>query len=192
MKKLILTILIFTALISVTACNSDGNKIEPTNPEDVLSTEQLSLLNHYQAIIDDTSLASGAPSASFFAINAGTSGYIEEETSLEFIKFLDMSEVTEMSNMFRDLSNVTSLDISFWDTSNVTTFNRMFSGCSSLTSLDLSSWNISNAAMINYMFENCSSLTSLNISSWDTSHIDGMVGTFEGCNESIIPSWYKG
>ena len=38
----------------------------------------------------------------------------------------DVSNVTNMEGMFRDCSNLTSLDLASWDTSNVTNMSNMF------------------------------------------------------------------
>ena len=70
-----------------------------------------------------------------------------------------------MSQVFRDCSELTSLDLSSFDTANVTNMINMFYGCSKLTSLDLSSFDTSNVTDISGMFANCASLNKLYLSS---------------------------
>ena len=96
---------------------------------------------------------------------------------------LDTSNVTDMSNMFNQCQNLTSLDVSSWNTSNVTTMYSMFYCCRNLTSLDLSSWNTSNVINMSYMFGYCSNLTSLDVSSWNTSNVTNMSDMFYYCEK---------
>ena len=46
---------------------------------------------------------------------------------------LDTSHITNMSQMFQDLSSLTTLDLSSFNTSNVTNSDDMFKNCTSLT-----------------------------------------------------------
>ena len=73
----------------------------------------------------------------------------------------DTSMITDMSEMFKLCSKLTSLDLSGFNTSMVTNMHDMFSNCSSLTSLDLSSFNTSAVTSMGSMFRNCPKLTSL-------------------------------
>ena len=94
------------------------------------------------------------------------------------------SAITDMTNMFYDCSNLTSLEgIENWDTSNVRSMYYMFRDCSSLTSLDLSGWDTSNVTDMSSMFSNCNNLTSLEgIENWDTSKVTTMYSMFYNCN----------
>ena len=95
----------------------------------------------------------------------------------------DVSNVTDMSNMFDNCSGLTSeLDLSEWDVSSVTNMECMFSQCSKLTSLDVSNWDTSKLTKITNMFTYCSKLTSLDVSNWDTSNISDMLNLFNGCS----------
>lgn len=87
----------------------------------------------------------------------------------------DTSKVTNMYSMFDNCSSLTSINFGDkWNTSNVTNMIRMFKDCSSLTTLDLNDWDTSNLKTISNMFLNCSSLVSLNIGEWDTSNVVNM------------------
>ena len=95
----------------------------------------------------------------------------------------DVSQVTDMSNMFYCCSGLTGeLDLSSWDVSNVTNMNYMFNQCSKLTSLDVSNWDTSKLTNIANMFNYCSKLTSLDVSNWDTSNISDMRNLFNSCS----------
>ena len=87
--------------------------------------------------------------------------------------------LNEASNrMFRDLSNLISLDVSSFDTSKVTNMEAMFAGMPSLTTLNLSSFDTSKVTRMNSMFEGVSRLTTLNLSNFDTSKVTDMEAMF--------------
>ena len=87
--------------------------------------------------------------------------------------------LNEASNrMFRDLSNLISLDVSSFDTSQVTNMEAMFAGMSNLTSLNLSNFDTSKVTRMNSMFEGVSRLTVLNLSNFDTSKVTNMEAMF--------------
>ena len=50
----------------------------------------------------------------------------------------DVSNVTDMSNMFNDCRRLTSLDLSNWKVSNVTNMSNMFNYCTELSDFKLS------------------------------------------------------
>lgn len=97
----------------------------------------------------------------------------------------DTSKMTDMSWMFDNCLNLTTLDLSNFDTSNVTNMSYMFSKCQSLTSLDLSNFDTSRVTDMSYMFSHCSRLISLDLSSFDTSSVINMRWMFEGCSKLI-------
>ncbi|WP_394899721.1 BspA family leucine-rich repeat surface protein, partial [Clostridium tertium] len=94
---------------------------------------------------------------------------------------LDVSNVTNMTNVFRGAKYLTELDISNWDTSNVTNMALMFNGAESLEQLDLSSWDTSNVTNMDGMFYGCKSLIKLDVSGWNTSKTNNMFRMFYGC-----------
>ena len=84
----------------------------------------------------------------------------------------------DSSRMFRDLSNLISLDVSSFDTSKVTNMEAMFAGMPSLTTLNLSSFNTSQVTSMISMFVGMSRLTTLNLSNFDTSKVTNMEEMF--------------
>ena len=92
-------------------------------------------------------------------------------------------DMTDMSEMFRRCSGLTSLDLSSFDTSNVTTMENMFNGCTVLTSITFGdNFDTSNVTDMRYMFNSCKSLTSLDLSNFNTSKVTDMSGMFAFCN----------
>ena len=90
-------------------------------------------------------------------------------------------KVIEMSNMFKDCTSLSSLDISDWDVGRVTRMEQMFYNCTSLTTLQANNWNAGNVKDMSFMFDECTALTSLSISGWNTSSVTDMSGMFKDC-----------
>ena len=101
-------------------------------------------------------------------------------TSLDLSSF-DTSNVTNMSDMLHDCRSLTSLNLSGFDTSSVTEMRSMFHGCSSLTSLSLDGFDTANVTDMSCMFHSCSDLTSLNLSCFDASNATDIHWMFSGC-----------
>ena len=108
--------------------------------------------------------------------------YCRNLTSIIGIQYLKTDNVTDMSNMFKACSSLTSLDLSGFNTANVTNMSNMFEGCSSLTSLNLNGFKNDNVTDMSNMFEGCSSLTSLDLSGFNTANVTRMAYMFNGCS----------
>ncbi|MBR5726516.1 MAG: BspA family leucine-rich repeat surface protein, partial [Muribaculaceae bacterium] len=106
--------------------------------------------------------------------------------SIEGISNLNTSEVTYMSLMFQNCTQLTSLDLSHFNTSKVLSMNGMFSGCSSLTSLDLSSFNTANVVAMSDMFFDCSNLRTIYVGNgWSTAAVTYSDDMFYGCTSLV-------
>ena len=103
-----------------------------------------------------------------------------ELTSLDVSHF-DTPQVTDMSNMFLSCVDLTYLDVSHFDTSKVTSMWKMFADCEKLTSLDLSHFDTSQVTNMEQMFSYCKNLTSLDLSHFDTSQVTNMRAMFSDC-----------
>ena len=94
----------------------------------------------------------------------------------------DTSMVKDMSYMFSNCSNLTSLDLSSWDTSKVTNMSCIFNNCSNLTSLNVAGWIVTKLPNTIHLFSNCTNLKSLDLSSWDLSNVTSMGYMFQNCS----------
>ena len=97
--------------------------------------------------------------------------------------FFDNFNVT--SSMFKDCTQIYSIDLSNFNSTNITKMNSMFSGCTHLESINFENFDTSSVTNFNSMFANCKSLVSLNIDNFDTSLVTNMANMFSGC-ESLI------
>ena len=104
----------------------------------------------------------------------------ENLTTLDVSNF-NTSKVNNMSNLFYSCTKLTSLDLSNFNTSKVNNMNNMFNNCQKLTSLDLSSFDIINVNTMAYMFYNCKNLTTLDLSNFDTIKLSYMNSMFSNC-----------
>ena len=102
-------------------------------------------------------------------------------TSKVVFKDFDTSAVTNMSYMFDNCSNLTTLDLSNFNTSSVTDMGGMFKNCSGLKSLDLSNFNTSSVTSMGFMFYNCQRLKSLDVTNFNTSSVTRMDRMFSEC-----------
>ena len=107
---------------------------------------------------------------------------LNELTSLDLTNF-NTSNVKLMAGIFSGCEKLDALDFSTFDTSNVTDMCSMFFDCGNLTSLDLSAFDTSNVTNMNSMFSDCGNLTSLDLSAFDTSNVTNMDYMFYGCRE---------
>jgi surface protein len=100
----------------------------------------------------------------------------------------DVSNVTDMSNAFRDKSNFNG-DISSWDVSNVTNMAKMFLVAESFNQ-DIGSWDVSSVTDMSSMFYIASSFNG-DISAWDVSSVISMSDMFSNASSfnQDISSW---
>ena len=101
-------------------------------------------------------------------------------TSLELSEF-DTSNVQIMSYMFTECEKLSTLDLSSFDTANVESMLAMFLGCSSLSDLKVSRFDTSKVRSMYGMFAYCETLSTLDLSSFDTSNVTKMSDMFNGC-----------
>ena len=102
--------------------------------------------------------------------------------SLLTIEYLNLdSNINEVSHMFHNCTNLTSINTYGWDTHNIEEFNAMFYNCLVLKSIDVSNFNMTNAIDLSSMFRDCRSLTTLDLSSWNTTTVTDMGYIFSAC-----------
>ena len=93
----------------------------------------------------------------------------------------DSSQVTDMKCMFCNCTNLTSINLDNFNTSSVTNMKLMFRDCKKLKTLDLHIFNTSLVTNMKHMFYQCTNITSINVKSFDTSKVTEMTGMFQAC-----------
>ena len=131
---------------------------------------------HIKAVVIDPSVANAKP-----LTTEGWFGWFSDLTSITGLEYLNTEYVTDMTNMFRDCSSLTTLDVTTFNTQNVTDMGFMFSGCTSLKTLDLSHFDTRKVSILDNMFEDCESLTELDIRQFETEGVTDMTMLFAGC-----------
>ncbi len=129
-------------------------------------------------VVFDPSFADWRPSSTFL--------WFHEMTNLESIEgmsYLNTSQATYTSIMFKNCARLTNIDLSHFDTSNVTTMVDMFAGCESLESLDLSSFNTAKVGYMQRMFDECINLQTIYVGDgWSTAAVKYSDEMFLGCS----------
>jgi surface protein len=104
--------------------------------------------------------------------------------SLISVDYLNTSNATDLSFLFRDCVNLVSVATETMDVSNVNDMHYMFDNCPLITELDLSGWNTSNVTTMEYMFNDCTGLTNIiGLENWDTSSLVLASYMFYNCNQ---------
>lgn len=119
--------------------------------------------------------------------NAGTGGGLfsgyKKITAINNLGKLNTSDMTDMTAMFFDCSELTSLDLSSFNTAKVTDMSSMFSCCNKLTNLDISKFNTDKVTDMSFMFYFCEGLETLDVASFNTANVRKMNGMFEYCSK---------
>ncbi|NHI99050.1 BspA family leucine-rich repeat surface protein [Lactococcus garvieae] len=108
---------------------------------------------------------------------------MEELETIDNLSYLNTSDVTDMSQMFRNTPSLTSADLSSFDTRAVTTMLGMFQQ-SGFEELDLSSFVTDNVINMSSMFQ-ASNLHHIDVSSFNTSKVTTMRDMF-GYSHDLI------
>ncbi len=133
----------------------------------------------------------------------------EALTTIEYLDYLNTSEVDDMRLMFSSCTSLETLDLSSFNTekvtnmvtmfenskhlrslklpkgfigSSVTNLNATFKGCESLTELDLSGSNSENVTNMSEMFYGCKALSKLDLTSFKTGQVTTMENMFCDCS----------
>lgn len=105
----------------------------------------------------------------------------EQLETITGLKYLNTSEVTDMSNMFAGCSNLHSIDLSHFVTSKVEKMYAMFWRCG-VTNLDVSTFDTSNVTDMGFMFCLCGYLEDIDVSNFNTSKVTNMENMFSSCS----------
>lgn len=106
----------------------------------------------------------------------------EALTTIEYLDYLNTSEVDDMHSMFSNCTSLETLDLSSFNTEKVTYMDAMFDGSTNLRTINLPKGFIgSNVTDLNGMFRGCASLTELDLSGSNAEKVKNMGGMFYGC-----------
>lgn len=130
-------------------------------------------------------------------VNSITSGLLPYSYGNATLIGCDISDLTDINDIFYWCHGLISLTVDDLDTSNITKMHQAFFYCTNLENLDLSTWVTSNVTRMTSMFEECRSLQVLNISGWDLTNTTDMTKMFydcgklntiimKGCNQTTI------
>ena len=96
----------------------------------------------------------------------------------------DTSEVTDFSELFRNLSTFNE-DLSHWDVSNATDMSYMFNTCNSFNQ-DIGDWDVSNVKNMKGVLYNGAAFNQ-NLNKWNTYNVTNMSAMFYGCSNFDHP-----
>jgi len=112
-------------------------------------------------------------------------------TTITGMSYLNTSKVTNMSGMFGNCENLTSLDLSSFNTATVTNMNDMFFACSRLKTIYVSlGWSTSAVTTSSEMFMNCTSIKGGMGTTYDANHIDATYAHVDGGSSN--PGYFTG
>ena len=132
-------------------------------------------------VVFDSSFAGARPTSTYYWFNG-----MEVLQSITGIGYLNTSEVTNMTYMFANCEQLTSLDVSCFNTAKVTSMNNMFYYCSNLTTLDLSSFNTTKVKNMSNMFNTCRKLETIYVSDrWSTKSVTLFDKMFRNCTSLV-------
>ncbi len=127
-------------------------------------------------VVFDTSFADYRPTTTY--------SWFSDMANLQTIlgiSNLNTSEVTDMGNMFRGCTGLTSLDLSSFNTSKVTDMTEMFRYSSSLLTIIVGSgWSTASVTSSTRMFGNCTSLVGGQGTTYDANHTDAAYAHIDG------------
>lgn len=103
-----------------------------------------------------------------------------ELEEIQYLDYLNTSEVTDMQYMFFFCKKLASLDVSHFNTEKVTNMEGMFLNLL-LTSLDLRSFNIEKVTNMSFMFRACINLETIHCNSDWSSTTANTTDMFSGC-----------
>ncbi|WP_086301876.1 BspA family leucine-rich repeat surface protein, partial [Campylobacter devanensis] len=154
---------------------------------EILKAKELENIVENQPVNEKLKKASSAE----YKYHPTTKEELRELVSHEAVKLseIDISKVSDLSELFKDSKRSDFSGIEDWDVSHVTNMSGMFWGAENFNS-DISSWDVSNVTDMSGMFA-CAVNFNSDISSWDVSNVTSMSGMFAAAVNfnSDISSW---
>ncbi|MBP5682707.1 MAG: BspA family leucine-rich repeat surface protein [Bacteroidales bacterium] len=103
-------------------------------------------------------------------------------TSVQKMENLCTDIVTDMRGMFYECESLSEIDLRYLNTSNVENLSYAFAGCKSLKKIDLSHLNTSNVTDMRGLFFECETLTEIDVTPLNTKNVKDMAGMFASCS----------
>ena len=116
-------------------------------------------------------------------VEGSDNNVINLQNTDSIIKLEWNDNVINCKNMFKNLENITEIDLSNFDSSLVTDTSFMFNGCYSLTSINFNNFITSQVRNMAGMFRYCKNLISIDFSNFDTSLVTTMDEFLRACNK---------
>ena len=111
------------------------------------------------------------------------------------IKIVFKKKMENCKFMFRNCTNIISIDLSAFDSSNVNNMNYMFGRCFELKNINLTNLDTRKVTDMGYMFNKCKKLEKINLpSSFNTENVKNMEFMFHHCEkleEITFPTSFK-
>ena len=89
---------------------------------------------------------------------------------------INVSKITDMSYLFKNM-NIKDIDISNWDVSNVTNMNNMFFHCNNFVGKSIEDWDVSKVETTIDMFQLCDYFDA-NLQNWNLKSLKNAQGMF--------------
>lgn len=166
-------------------------ELETLDNIDVSETQDKSIMAYYDVngnmyIYSDGSIQGNQDSVAMFY-------YLSSLKQIN-VDNLDMSNVTNIANIFRECNSLVTLDLSNWTTANMTNISVAFGNSENLLTVDLSNWDTSKVTDMSYMFSTKASDIDtenvymnieniIGIEDFDTSNVTTMNTMFQNCNK---------
>ena len=127
-------------------------------------------------VVFDSSFAEVRPTSTYAWFNG-----MRQLQSVTGLQYLNTEDVESMRNMFRNCSNLKTLDLSGFNTANVTDVRSMFYNCNQLTTIYAGDgWTTANVLYGNNMFYDCYSLVGGMGTTFNGYHVDAAYAHIDG------------
>lgn len=100
--------------------------------------------------------------------NTSARGLCSYDTELVYAPAIDVSNVTDVSNMFGNCSNL--YYVPAYSFNSLTNADEVFINCSNVVNLNLSNWNMSNIKQCLRLCRQCTYLKTVDVTGWDLSN----------------------
>ena len=172
-------IISFSILSQILASNKFETRGLATNNFIVLTIEG----QGYHTIINEdfTSLLSSIQINNEIELNAPINSIQNLNSGTNTIKMFWSNPLNSCKDMFKNLTDIISIDLTNFDFSSVIYMESFFEECTSLKSVEFGNNNALNALNMNYMFKNCISILSVNFKNFQVNKMKNLEQMFFGC-----------